>query len=121
MANYGNFNLNKKRKGKKIIVAVVSVIICLAAIVFFIGITVGSDGTEMEHVSSVVEENTYLKMQISELNDAVARMQKEIDDLTAQLASMPTPVPTQYGMPDGTEQPTETPRGNISPRGSLRQ
>ena len=120
MAGYGNLNLNKKRKGKKIIAALLIVALAAVAVVFFIGITAGSDGEEMERVSSAVEENTRLKMQISELNDTIAKMQATIDDLNAQLAARPTPVPTPYTAPD-TVVPEPSPQGNISPRGSLRQ
>ena len=120
MASYGNFNFNRKRKSKKIIIAVVSIVVILAAAVFFIGITAGSDGEGMERISSVVEENTQLKMEISALNDKIARMQTEIDDLNAELMARPTPEPTPYTAPDDVA-PVETPQTIVSPRGSLRQ
>ena len=120
MANYGNLNINKRKKGRKIMVAAIVLVVILAAALMFIGIVAGSDGEKMEYVSSVVEENTRLKMQISELNDTITKMQTTIDDLNAQLAARPTPIPTPPAAPD-TVIPTEPPQGNISPRGSLRQ
>lgn len=120
MANYGNFNINKRKKGKKIITAAIIIVVIFAAALLFIGIIAGSDGEKMEYVSSVVEENTRLKMQISELNDTINKMQTTIDDLNAQLAARPTPEPTPYTAPDAAV-PTASPQGNISPRGSLRQ
>lgn len=119
MANYGNFNLNKKRKGRKIIIAVVCIAVILLAVVFYIGITAGSDGEGMQRISSVVSENTQLKEQVSELNDRIAKMQKEIEDLNAQLEARPTIEPTPYAA-QGTVMPTATPASTLSPRDGIR-
>ncbi len=119
MANYGNFNFNRKRKGKKIIIAVGCVIVLLLAVVFYIGITAGSDGEGMERVSSAVAENTQLKQQISELNGQIEKMQKEIDDLNAQLALRPTIAPTPYAAQGGVA-PSLPPASTLSPREGIR-
>ncbi len=119
MANYGNFNFNRKRKGKKIITAVVCIIVLLLAVVFYIGITAGSDSEEMQRVSSAVAENTQLKQQISELNNQIEKMQKEIDDLNAQLALRPTIAPTPYAAQGGAA-PTLPPVSTLSPREGIR-
>ncbi len=119
MANYGNFNFNRKRKGKKIIVVVGCVIVVLLAVVFYIGITAGSDSEEMQRVSAVVAENTQLKQQVSELNDEVSKLQKEIENLNAQLALRPTTAPTPYAA-QNVAAPTATPSAPISPRGGIR-
>lgn len=115
MAGYGNFNLNKKRKGKKLIIAVVCIVVLIIAAVFYIGITAGSSGEEMERISAAVEENTQLKIQINELNDQIEKMQEAIDNLHAELEARPTIAPTPYAM-QGEVMPTETPAAAISPR-----
>ena len=118
MANYGNFNFNRKRKGKKIIIAVVCIAALLLAVVFYIGITAGSDSEEMQRVSAVVAENTQLKEQVSELSEQISRMQKEIEELNAQLEARPTTAPTPYTAQD-VAAPTATPSAALSPRGGV--
>ncbi|MGN0106558.1 MAG: hypothetical protein ACI4A5_02520 [Hominilimicola sp.] len=118
MANYGNFNFNRKRKGKKIIIAVVCIIAVLLAVIFYIGITAGSDSEEMQRVSAVVSENTQLKEQVSELSDEISKLQKEIEDLNAQLEARPTIAPTPYAA-QGAEIPAATPAPTLSPRGGI--
>ncbi len=119
MANYGNFNLNRKRNGKKIIIAVASIAVIILALVFYIGLTAGSESEDMERISSAVAENVQLKQQISELNNEIAKKQQEIDDLNAQLELRPTIAPTPY-MAQGGVMPTLTPAPTLSPRGKIR-
>ncbi len=113
MSGYGNFNLNKKRKGKKAGIAVGIVAVLLIIGICYIGITAGSDN--MEHISTAVQENVQLKQQISELNDQIAQLNEEIANLNAELGTRPTIAPTPYEMliePIATDMPEET----ISPR-----
>jgi len=113
MSGYGNFNLNKKRKGKKARIAIGVIAVLLFVGICYIGITAGSD--DMEHVSTAVQENVQLKQQISELNDQIARLNEEIVNLNAELGMRPTIAPTPYEMliePIATDVPEET----ISPR-----
>lgn len=121
MANYGNFNFNKKRKGRKFIIAVVCIAAVLLAVIFYIGITAGSGRDE--NISSAVAENTQLKLQIGELNDKIEKMQTKIDDLNAQLDARPTIAPTPYTPQGGVAaeaSPTPFPKETISPRGGIR-
>lgn len=113
MAGYGNFNLNKKRNGKKTGIAIGVIAVLLVAGICYLGITAGSD--DVEHVSTAVQENVQLKQQISELNDQIARLNEEIVNLNAELGMRPTIAPTPYEMliePIATDMPVET----ISPR-----
>lgn len=115
MASYGNFNINRKKKGKKALTVIICIAVILLAIVFYIGITAGSDGEGMQRVSTAVEENTKLKEQISELEQTISLMQSEIDGLNAQLEARPTIQPTPYTA-QGVVVPTPT-TAAISPRG----
>lgn len=118
MVSYGNYNLNKKRKGKKIVVAIICVIAILLAVLFYIGITIGNNNDEMNKFSTAVEENTELKLKINELNDQISKMQTEINNLHAELDSRPTPEPSPYEA-QNIIAPTATP-STVSPRTGVR-
>lgn len=113
MSGYGNFNLNKKRNGKKIGIVGGIIAVLLIIIICYVGITADSDDTE--HISAAVRENVQLKQQISELNDQIAQLNEEIANLNEELGARPTVAPTPYEMlaePTATDMPEET----ISPR-----
>lgn len=95
MEIYGNFN--RKRKGRKVIIAVICAVIVLLAVIYYIGMTVGSDSNEMQQISSAVAENIQLKEQISELNEQIERQRREIENLEEQLESRPTEAPIIEG------------------------
>jgi cell division protein FtsB len=113
MAFYGNFN--RRRKGKKIITAVICTAIILLAVIFYIGLTVGNDGDEMQRISSAVAENTQLKEQISSLTQQVEQLQEEVTNLNEQLEAQAAATPLPSALPSTTA-PEATP-SKISPRG----
>ncbi len=119
MANYGNFNFNRRKKNKKIVIAVICAAAVLA-VIFYLGIVSGGDG--MNNTSSVVSENTRLKLEIGELNDKIEKMQATIDDLNLRLEARPTIAPTPYAVsesPAPSSTPTPLPRETTSPRGGI--
>ncbi len=114
MALYGNFNINKKKKGKKIIIAAICIVSCAAAAVFAVGIIAGSRSGKTDTISSAVEENTQLKIQINELNDKIVKMQETIDSLKESLDARPTIAPSPAASAP-VSSPSAT-RDAISPR-----
>lgn len=116
MVSYGNYNLKKKKKGKKIITAVIVTVAIILVGIFVIGIIAGSDGENMEQVSTAVEENTDLKIQIGELNDEIAKLKEENENLKAELESRPTIMPAPTGSPLPTSSPAPSDSSLISPR-----
>lgn len=116
MAGYGNFNFNKKKKGNKIGIAVLCVAVLIAAAVFYIGVTAGSNGEEMERISSAVAENTALKERISELEEKIASLEQQIADKEAELSERPTARPALEDT-QNTPPPASKP---LSPREGLR-
>lgn len=115
MAVYGNFNANKK-KGNKLLV----VICCVAAMIFIavciIGIVAGSNGESMQHISAAVAENTQLKEQINELNAEISRLNEEIVSLGSQLEARPTAPPQMSEPPRATPSADNSSTGMINPR-----
>lgn len=118
MARYGNFNINKKKKRNKPLIAVVCALAAVLIVLFIIGVTAGSDGEEMARMSTAVRENTELKNEVSELTAEIDRLNAEINDLKAQLEAMPTLPPAETLAPG--EAPaaeiTVTPAPPMSPR-----
>lgn len=115
MVSYGNYNLKKKRKGKLILKVVIGAVIVICAAVFIIGIIAGSGGEDTERISSAIEENTQLKLQIGELNEEIAKLKEENETLKTELESRPTPVPENTAAPE-TASPMPTESSLISPR-----
>lgn len=112
MAQYGNFNVNRKSKGKRIAAAAVLTAAVIVIAIYVIGLIAG--GSDSERVSSAVAENVRLKEQVSEMSERIAFLEKENEELSARIASMPTAAPT--AAPQTTVQPT--PSQNTSPRGA---
>lgn len=118
MTVYGNFNQNRKRKGKKIRIAVGVIAVLLVVAVFYIGLIAGDDSTSSEHISTAVQENVQLKQQISELNDQITLLNEENAKLKAELGIRPTVAPVENViMPSESPEVTQTP---VSPRDGLR-
>ena len=109
MAQYGNLKLRAKKRGHKIYIVICAVVFVIIAILFYIGITVGSGSGEMERMSTAVQENTQLKTQVSELNSEIERLNSEIEglnaeiaDLNAELEARPTALPAPTATPAAT-------------------
>lgn len=115
MANYGNFNFNKKKKKKKIWGIAVGGVAVIIVVLFYIGLTAGSDAENAQSISSAVAENTKLKEEIYDLNNQLAEMQETIDNLNEELEARPTLEPTPYNAPSNVV-PTQIPVETISPR-----
>lgn len=115
MAQYVNFNSNKRNKRKRIITAGVVMAVVIVLAVYIIGIFTGNSD-ERERVSSAVSENVRLKEQVSEMSERIAFLEQENEELHAQLALAPTPAPTAE-VPEASIQPTASPVQNTSPRG----
>ena len=118
MTQYGNFNVNKKSKRKKIINFAIVAAAVIMAVIYILGLIAGSDGADKERVSSAVAENVKLKEQVSEMSERIAFLETENEELAAQLALAPTPVPTAE-VPQESIAPTSTPTQNTSPRGDI--
>lgn len=115
MPVYTNADFGKRRKRKRIAIIITVIVVLILAVIFYIGITAGSDGERMERISSAVEENTQLKLQIDELNEQIEEMQTEINDLKAQLDARPLPSAEPTNLPAS---PVPTERAGTSPRGA---
>lgn len=131
MKIYDNLNYAKKRKGKKIVIAVICILIIILAFIFYVGITVGStDGKD--NISDVIRENTELKLKVNELNEEIVKLQAEIDLLNGELEVRPTPEPSPSASPlptasvspspspSASSTPTSSPQSPISPRIGVR-
>lgn len=112
MAQYGNFNVSKRSRGKKIAIAAVIIAAVLVVLIYIIGIFTG--GGNVERVSSAVAENVRLKEQVSEMSERIAFLEQENEELAARIALIPTVAPTPEA-PQETVQPTPT--QNVLPRG----
>lgn len=129
MKLYDNSNYAKRKNGKKIIIAILCVLIIILAFIFYVGITVGnSDGTD--NISDTIRENTELKLKVNELNEEIVRLQAEIDTLNGELEARPTPEPSPSVSPLPTAsvapsvspsaEPSASPQSPISPRIGVR-
>lgn len=112
---FGNYNINKKNKRKKIVTVILCSAAAIAAAVYVIGLIAHTGGERAEVISSAVAENIQLKEQISEMNDRIAFLEQENENLSARLALAPTPAPQESNAP---QTPEPTPEQNMSPRGN---
>lgn len=79
MSNYGNLNINrnKNRKGKKIIIALICIAVLMLAFIFYIGITVGSNSDKSNQIADAIQENTELKLKVTNLTTRLHKCRKK--------------------------------------------
>lgn len=111
---YTSISSKQKRKGGKLIIA----ILCVAAAILIglgtVGIIVGSQSDGRTQVSEAVAENVQLKQQIDFLNGEVERLNAEVERLGGELALRPeAPAPTVTPAPAADRTQGVSPRDGI--------
>ncbi len=97
---YTSIGSKQKKKGSKVIIAVLCVAAAILIALGTVGIIVGSQSDTRAQVSEAVAENVQLKQQIDFLNSEVERLNAEVESLNGELAARPAaPAPTETPAP----------------------
>lgn len=87
---YGTVNGEKRRNKRRKITAIIVILVILLAGLYVLGLFT-SDSPEYQMRQSAIEENHILKEQVSELEDEVKRLKKELEEKTDYIDTLPTP------------------------------
>ena len=90
----------KQRKKKKWWLIPVIIIAVLLAVIFTVGIILGSNSEERAAISTAVSENAELHRQIDDLNAQIAALNEQLAITQGELDARPTIAPEETAVPE---------------------